>query len=85
VRPERYGVGVNELSDALLYLAAAIAVAAARGAAFAMIASEAEVQENAKRGGMVVQARHFMYSAVTHRAVSEAVAPGGVRVGSLTN
>ncbi len=84
-RPERYGVGVNELSDALLYLAAAIAVAAACGAAFAMIASEAEVQENAKRGGMVVQARHFMYSAVTHRAVSEAVAPGGVRVGSLTN
>ena len=82
---ERYGVSVNELTDAFLYLAAAIVVGASRGAKLVMMASEAEVQTNLKRGGMVVQMRHFMYSAVTHRWVSALLAPFGLQIGSLTN
>ncbi len=81
----RYNVGVNELTDILLWLAGSVAVAAARGARLVLMASEAEVQTNARRGGMVVQARHFAYSAVTHRALAAAIAGSGVGVGSLTN
>jgi perosamine synthetase len=80
-----YGVAVNELCDTFLYLAAAVAVAAARGARRVMIASEAEVQENLMREGTVVQARHFMYSAVTLQALSAVLAPAGISVGSLTH
>ena len=81
----RYEVGVNELADAFLYLAAATVVGVARGARLILMASEAEVQENAKVGGMVIQARHFMYSAATQRALGELVAPAGIGVASLTH
>jgi perosamine synthetase len=81
---ERYGVAVNELTDTFLYLAAAVVVAAARGTATVLMASEADVQQNAKRAGMVVQARHFMYSAATHRALTALFEPAEVRIGSLT-
>jgi perosamine synthetase len=81
----QHGVAVNEVSDTLLYLAAATAVAAARGARHVLMASEAEVQENVKPGGMVIQARHYMYSAVTMRALSAALAPAGIQIGSLTS
>jgi len=79
-----YRISVNELTDTLLYTAAAVVVAAARGAGLVLIASEAEVQENARRGGTVIQARHHMYSAVTHRALEALLAPAGIGVGSLT-
>jgi perosamine synthetase len=79
-----YGVSVNELGDCFLYAAAAIAVAAARGARIVLIASEAEVQESVRRSGMVVQHMHFMYSAATHRALSALCAPFAIAVGSLT-
>jgi perosamine synthetase len=82
---EHYGRGVNELTDGLLYLGAALAVASARGLSRVMMASEAEVQENVKRGGSVIQHPHFMYSAVTHRALAALVEPLGLRIGSLTN
>ncbi len=81
----RYGVGVNECTDALLYLGAAVAVAAARGARLVAMASEAELQESVKRRGMVIQTRHFMYSAATHRALSALLETAGVSVASLTN
>ena len=81
----RYGVGVNECTDALLFVAAAIAVAAARGAPLVAMASEAEVQDSLRRGGMVVQMRHFMYSAATQRALSAVLAPAGIGVVSLTS
>jgi len=80
-----YGRGVNELTDGLLYLAAALAVASARGLRRVMMASEAEVQENVKRGGSVIQHPHFMYSAVTHRALAALLSPTGIAIGSLTN
>jgi perosamine synthetase len=80
-----HGIAVNEVSDTLLYLAAATAVASARRARLVLMASEAEVQENAKPGGMVIQARHYMYSAVTMRALSAALAPSGIEIGSLTS
>lgn len=80
----RYGVAVNELTDTFLYVAAAVVVAAARGAPLVLMASEAEVQENRKRAGMVVQARHFMYSAATQRALTSLLEPAEVRIGSLT-
>ncbi|HUO69485.1 MAG TPA: hypothetical protein VMU39_01810, partial [Solirubrobacteraceae bacterium] len=57
---ERYAISINEVTDTFVYLAVAIAVAAARGASLVTMASEAEVQENVKRGGMVIQSRHFM-------------------------
>ena len=81
----RYDVGINELTDILLWLAGAVAVAAAHGDRLVLMASEAEVQANAKLGGVVVQARHFGYSAVTHRALATAIAGSGVGIGSLTN
>ena len=81
----RYGLGVNECTDAMLFVAAAIAVAAARGARLVTMASEAEVQHSARRGGMVVQMRHFMYSAATQRALSALLAPAGIALASLTN
>jgi perosamine synthetase len=81
----RYRVSVNGLTDALLYLAAGVAVGASRGARLVMMASEADVQVNLKPGGMVVQMNHFMYSAVTHAAISAVLAPAGMRIGSLTN
>jgi perosamine synthetase len=81
----RYGLGVNECSDAMLFMAAATAVAAARGARLVTLASEAEVQENARRSGMVVQMRHFMYSVVTQRALSAMLAPAGIALSSLTS
>jgi perosamine synthetase len=82
---ERYAISVNELTDTFVYLAVAIAVAAARGASLVTMASEAEVQENVKRCGMVIQSRHFMYSATTHAVVSALLAPAGIRIASLTN
>ncbi len=81
----RYGLGVNECTDATLFVAAAIAVAAARGARLVTMASEAEVQHSARRGGMVVQMRHFMYSAATQRALSALLAPAGIALASLTS
>jgi glycosyltransferase involved in cell wall biosynthesis len=79
----RYGVGVTELTDTLLYLAAALAVAAARGARLVLIASEADVQESIKLAGQVVQHAHFMYSAATLRALSALF--GSFAIGSLTS
>jgi hypothetical protein len=43
------------------------------------------VQENALVGGRVVQHPHFMYSAVTQRALQALLRPLGVRYGSLTS
>ncbi len=80
-----YGVSVNEITDTFLYLAAALAVGAARGARLVLMASEAEVQQNAKPAGMVIQSRHYMYSAATHRAIAALLAPAGIGIGSLTN
>jgi len=81
----RYAVGTNEVTDTFLYLASALVVGAARGARFVMMASEAEVQENHKLRGMVVQTRHFMYSAATHQALNALLAPTGMAIGSTTN
>jgi perosamine synthetase len=81
----RYNIGVNELTDTLLWLAGAIGVAAARRARLVLMASETEVQTNARRAGTVVQARHFVYSAATHRALAAAIAGSGIGIGSLTN
>jgi perosamine synthetase len=81
-------VSVNELTDTFLYLSAAIAVAAARGSGLVLMASEAEVQESTKRGGMVIQMKHFMYSAATQLALSALFAPAGIegiKIASLTS
>ena len=82
--PNPYGVAVNELGDCLLYLAAAIAVAAARGASLVLMASEAEVQQSVRYRGRVAQHKHFMYSAVTHAALAALLEPTGIGVGSTT-
>lgn len=78
-----YRVAVHELSDCFLFVATALVVASARNARLVAIASEAEVQESVRRGGMVVQHHHFMYSAATHRALSALFEPAGIAIGSL--
>lgn len=83
-RAGRFGVSVNEISDTFLYFAAAWAVAYARGARAVFLASEAEVQESIRREGMVVQYTHFMYSAVSQRALSELIKPSSISYSGLT-
>jgi hypothetical protein len=81
----RYGLGINELGDTFLYLAAALAAGLARDARQALIASETQVQESIKPAGMVIQHKHYMYSAATLRAVSAIFRPFGIETGSLTS
>jgi len=75
-------VSVNEITDTFLYLSSALAVAWLRGAPRVFLASEAELQETSVRDGVVVQHPHFMYSAVTQRAVDALLARMGIRHGS---
>ncbi len=81
---DRYAIAVSELTDTLLYFAAALAVASARGASDIYHASEAEVQESVVIGGQVVQHKHFMYSGATQRSLSAMIARFGIRYGGLT-
>lgn len=83
-RAVSYGVSINEASDTFLYFAAAWAAAYARGAKSVFLASEAEVQESIRREGMVVQYTHFMYSAVSQRALSELIKPSSIDYSGLT-
>jgi hypothetical protein len=75
-------VSINEITDTFLYLSAALAVAWVRGAPRVFLASEAELQETSLRDGVVVQHPHFMYSAVTQRALDALLARVGLRHGS---
>jgi perosamine synthetase len=81
---ERFAVGVHEITDTFLYFACALAVAAARGVRHVFLASEAEVQETARRAGQIVQHKHFMYSAPTQQALQALLAPTHIGYGSLT-
>ena len=81
---DRYGLGVNEVTDTFLYFAVALAVAVARGAREVYLASEAEVQQSIKRAGAIVLHRHFMYSAALQRALSALLASAGIRYHGLT-
>ena len=78
-----FAISVNELTDTFLYMANLLAVAAALGRTNLFLASEAEVQENAKQDGKIVQHPHFMYSAATQRAFARYLEPHGLRFGSL--
>ncbi|MGK2876954.1 MAG: DegT/DnrJ/EryC1/StrS family aminotransferase [Solirubrobacterales bacterium] len=80
----RHGVAVSEVSDTLLYFAAAWVTAYARGARAVFLASESEVQENAVRDGMIIQHKHFMYSGVTQSALRALIAPSGIGHCGLT-
>ncbi len=80
-----YNFSVNEISDTLLYTASLIAAGVAAGATHLFMASEAEVQENAEIGGKTIQHKHFMYSAVTQRAIHALLGAEGVSYGSLTS
>jgi len=85
--PRRRGwsVSVNEVTDTHLYFASLLAVGAALGAPHLFLASEAEVQENTEMAGQIVQHPHFMYSAVTQRALQALLRPTGMRYCSLTS
>ena len=80
----RWGVAVSEISDTLLFMAVAVAVAAARDASLITIASENEVQDSIREGGQIIQARHFMYAAPIIHALSTLLEPAGIAVTSLT-
>ena len=84
-RGDETGLAVTELTDCLLYLGAALVVAWCRGADHVAMAAEFEVHATQRRAGMIVQHPHFMYSAVTQRALSDLAARGwGITVGGLT-
>lgn len=80
----RYEMAVTELTDCLLYQAVAVVVAWVRGADHVTMASEYEVQATQRRGGVIAQHPHVMYSAATLRALSALVAPWGMAVSGLT-
>ena len=84
--PDRLGypVSVNELTDTHLYLAALLAAGTALGATHFFLASENEVQENIEVDGRIIQHTHFMYSAVTQRALAALLRPAGFTYSSLT-
>lgn len=79
-----YRIGVNEVTDTFLYLAATLAVGAAFGARHLFLASEAEVQETVEREGRTIQHPHFMYSLATQEAISALLSRLGFRCGSVT-
>lgn len=83
--PARLGwhISATELIDTHLYASAALAVAWARGAPLALLASEAEVQETVVLDGRLIQHPHAMYSAVSQAVLDASVAPWGLGHGSL--
>jgi hypothetical protein len=81
----QYRIAVNELSDALLYFGVLLAVGAALSAPHLFLASEVEVQQNARLDGRIVQHPHFMYSTVTQRVLQALLRPAGMRYGTLTS
>jgi hypothetical protein len=76
--------GVHELSDLPLYHGAMAAVAAARGMARTMMASEADLQYNAVLGGKTILERDPMSCAVMQGALDALLVRFGLRQGSLT-
>jgi hypothetical protein len=79
-----YPVAVNEITDTFLYFGVLLVAGVALGATHLFLASEAEVQENAEIDGRVVQHHHFMYSAITQRALQALLRGAAIRYGSLT-
>jgi hypothetical protein len=79
-----YATSATELTDTFLFFGCLFAASLANGVTHLFLASEAEVQESVERDGRIVQHRHFMYSAVTQRALSSLIAPFGMQVCSLT-
>jgi perosamine synthetase len=80
-----HGVSVSEVSDTFLFLGAALAVGAARGARAVYLASEAELSETARIGGAIVQHKHYMCGGATQRALDALLEPSGIRHGSVTS
>lgn len=83
-RAARYGIGVSEVADTMLYFAVAWATAFARGCSDVFLASESEVQETIVQDGMILQHKHFMYSAITQTALRALSAPTGIGHSGLT-
>jgi len=79
-----YRVAVNELTDTFLYTVCLLAAGAALGATRLFVASEAELQDNARIDGKIIQHSHFMYTAATQRALTGLLGPYGFEIGSLT-
>ena len=83
-RRRGYGLAVSELSDPMLYLAAALAVGWERGASRILLGSAAELQTTAERDGGLVQHPRFAGAAITHGALAGLLRRRGVDLGSLT-
>jgi hypothetical protein len=78
-----YQVSMNEMGDTHLYLAAALAAGLALGATHIFVASEAEVSENTKINGRIIQHPHCMYSAATQLSLNALLSPAGIHHCSL--
>jgi hypothetical protein len=77
-------LGVHELSDLPLYHAAMAAVAAMLGIGSVFVASEADLQYNGARDGIVILHPEFLSCAVTQSALDALWRPHGIRQASLT-
>jgi len=78
-------LGVHELSDLPLYQGAMVAVATASGVTRTFMASEADIQYNAARGGKVILHPEFLSCAVTQRALDALLSRTlGLSLGSLS-
>lgn len=75
-------ISVNELSDGLVYLAATMAVSAARGASHVCVASEIENQVTAEIDGRIIGCA-FLSDVVVFGALSAILDPAGMTVESL--
>ncbi len=80
-----YKISVGVVTDTFLYFAALLVAGVALGATHLFLASEAEVQESIELNGQVVQHPHYMYSAVTQRALQALLKPARLRYCSLTS
>ena len=75
-------ISVNELSDGMVYLAATLAVSAARGASQVCVASEIENQVTAEIDGRIIGCA-FLSDVVVFGALSAILSPAGITVESL--
>jgi hypothetical protein len=78
-----YRVSVNEVTDCLLYFAALLAVAAARGVTHLSLAAQNEGFVTVEWHGRLVQHAQYMYTGVTQRALEALLEPAGVTYASL--
>lgn len=78
-----YDLGVSEMSDTFLYLAATLIVAASRGMSHVALAAQTEICEAVEIEGSAILMDQFMYSSGVMRALDALLVRHGTRYSSL--